>query len=97
MQNRVVLHEICARRSGDPEAVTALLRDANKAGSLPRPLHELMADAFETIERCCAVNKPPRDFVEVGSSMMVKLVVQLLERGIAQMQESEEKEKCENS
>ena len=41
MQNRVVLHEICARRSGDPEAVTALLRDANNAGSLPLPLHEL--------------------------------------------------------
>ena len=86
MQNRVVLHEICARRSGDPEAVTALLRDANNAGSLPRPLHEIVADALETVQNCCNVNKPPRDFIEVGSAIMVKWVVCLLERGIEQMQ-----------
>ena len=32
------------------------------------------------------MNKPPRDFIEVGSAIMVKLVVCLLERGIEQMQ-----------
>ena len=87
MQNRVVLHEICARRSGDPEAVTALLRDANNAGSLPRPLHEIAADALETIQRCCTVNKPPRDFIEIGSAMMLKMAIALIEKGMTASKE----------
>ncbi len=93
MQSKVVLHEVCARRSGQPETITALLRDANNIGKVPPELHEIAADALETIQRCCAVNKPPRDFIEIGSAMMVKMAVCLMEKGIQQkmrlMQESE--------
>lgn len=83
MQSKVVLHEICARRSGQPEAITALLRDANNADRLPPELHEIAADALETVQNCCNVNKPPRDFIEVGSAMMLKMAIVLIEKGMA--------------
>lgn len=87
MQSKVVLHEICARRSGQPEAITAILRDANNADKLPPELHEIAADALETIQRCCTVNKPPRDFIEIGSAMMLKMAIALIEKGMTASKE----------
>ena len=87
MQNKVTLHEVCAKRSHNPETVTALLRDANKMGALPPELHQLAADALETVLKCCEQNRPRRDFIEIGSAAMVKISTIFLASGIHNMME----------
>lgn len=97
MQNKIVLHEICASRSRNPEAVTSLLRDANDTGTLPPQLHEIAADVLETVIKCCDKNRPRRDFIEIGSAIMVKMVIVLMQRGVDKMMNIEQTQKNYNN
>ena len=80
MQNKIVLHEVCAKRSQNLELVTSLIRDANEMSALSPQLHQVAADALETVLKCCEQKHPRRDFIEVGSAVMVKLTAVLLAR-----------------
>lgn len=90
MQNKITLHEVCAKRTHDPETITALLRDANKMPPLPPELHQIAADTLETVLRCCEQNSPRRDFIEIGSATIVKLTAILLANGLYNMVEQSE-------
>lgn len=97
MQNKIVLHEVCAKRSQNPELVTSLIRDANEMSALSPQLHQVAADALETVLKCCEQKHPRRDFIEVGSAVMVKVTAVLLATGMCVMQAQGKKEKPESS